>query len=204
MCRSVLVLLALTFWISNAWSFRLSLNDYEIRSDRVVADEMGEVMDLMREDLEEGLEDGEGLLNGDEEILLIDTGDVEKQSSSQAVSDKRSRNLKNFYSIPELNQHRFNHGTYETEGYVTFIYTCACIQVATCKPCMDDNIIVSDSNALKPGYDLTNEDLIIFLKEKSRFQSGKRYRFIVQILDVKSTAQILNNIRLIYYEKLEN
>ena len=203
MTRGVFVLFVLTFWISNAWSFRLSLNDYEIKSDSIVAEEMGAVMDLMEEDLKEGLEDGEGLLNGDEEILLIDTGDSEKPLSSPAVSAKKLKNSENFYSIPELNQHQFNHGTYEIEGYVTSIYTCVCIQVATCKPCMDDHIIVSDNNALKSGYDLTNHDLIIFLKEKSRFQLGKKYRFIIQILDVKSTEQVLNNIKLIYYEKLE-
>lgn len=204
MTRGVFVLLILIFWISNAWSFRLSLNDYEIKSDSIMAEEMGAVIDLMGEDLREDLEDEEGLLNGDEEILLIDAGDSEKRPSSPTVPEKRLKRAENFYSIPELNQHQFNHGTYETEGYVTSIYTCVCIQVATCKPCMDDHIIVSDNNALKSGYDVTNHDLIIFLKEKNRFQLGKKYRFIIQILDVKSTKQVLNNIKLIYYEKLDN
>lgn len=203
MVRSVLVLFVLTLWVSNAWSFRLSLDDYEIRNDGVLTGEIGEVMDPMGQDLKEGLEDGEGLLNGDEEILLIDPKDGEKQSS-QAVSEKKSKHSENFYSIPELNQRQFNHGTYETEGYVTFIYSCVCIQVAKCKPCMDDNIIVSDNNVPKSSYELTNHDVIIFLKEKSQFQLGKKYRFIVQILDVKSTDQILNNIKLIYYEKLKD
>lgn len=202
MYRSVLVLLVLILWVSNAWSFRLSLSDYEIKSDSVVAGQMGEVMDPLGGDLKEDLEDGEGLLNGDEEILLIDTDDREKSFSSEGVSDEKLKKPENFYSIPELNQHQFNRGTYETEGYVAFIYACACIQVASCKPCMDDNIIVSDQNTPKVGYDLTSHDLIIFLKEKERFQLGKKYRFIIQILDVKSTSQILNNIKLIYYEKL--
>ena len=136
---------------------------------------------------------------------MIDANESEKPSSSEGVSDENEKHKrpKNFYTIPELNQHQFNRGTYETEGYVAFIYTCACIQVASCKPCMEDNIIVSDQNTSRSGYNLTSHDLIIFLKEKGRFQVGKKYRFIIQILDAKSTSQMLNNIKLIYYEKLD-
>jgi hypothetical protein len=111
----------------------------------------------------------------------------------------------NKYSISELNKDLFTFGTYEIEGYVVKAYSCPpCPQGAQCKVCMPENIVVSQELKEFDSYvKLTENDLIIFVEDAKVFKIGVKYKFLIQIMDVKSTNQPLNNIKLIYYEEIK-
>jgi hypothetical protein len=120
------------------------------------------------------------------------------------VSESQAAEKRNFYSIEQLNYFQFSSGTYETEGYVVQAYECPdCPPTPVCRLCLSNNIIISAESGLEENsLKLSNKDLIVFVDPTHRFQVGSKYKFLIQILDVKSTTQILNNVKLIYYEKL--
>ena len=108
----------------------------------------------------------------------------------------------NFYSIWDLNKNNFSSGTYTTEGYVVKIYQCpVCREKELCKPCMGNNIIISEKNKLLNSYKVGFSELIIFSDDVSQFKLGEKYRFLFQMLDAKTTSQITNNVKLVYFEK---
>ena len=103
----------------------------------------------------------------------------------------------NFYSISELKQNNFNTGEFTTEGYVVKIYTCPiCPAGYQCKPCMRNNLIISENNQFLANYALTNKELIVFTDNIQPFELGQRYKFTVKILDSKSTTEPINDIEL--------
>lgn len=111
--------------------------------------------------------------------------------------------VENFYPIHEMNQKNFGLGTYEAEGFVISIYTCPpCAAHGLCKPCMNKNIVISEENKVFKGYEhVLDQDLIVFVDDTWPFDTGVKYKFLIQILDVKTTNQKLNNAKLIYFEK---
>src|SRR3989338_1088230 len=75
-----------------------------------------------------------------------------------------------FYQVRELKQNNFSSGNYNTEGYVVKIYECpSCPADALCKPCMRDNIVISENNKIIDQYNLTETDLIVFVDEPKQF-----------------------------------
>jgi len=110
---------------------------------------------------------------------------------------------KTSYTIQELNQQGFSFGTYEVVGYVTKIYTCpSCPEPGVCVPCTPDYIVLSEQNSLLAKYEVTEKELIVFAENAEQFKLNKKYKLLIQILDVKSTEQMLNNIKLIYSEEI--
>ena len=110
----------------------------------------------------------------------------------------------NFYTIEELNQRGFTFGTYETEGYVADIYTCPpCAPGYECKPCWQDYIVVVQGKDVPLDSQPNDKKIVIFTDEARTFEIGKKYSFLAQILDVKTTNQKLNNMKLIYAQSLE-
>ena len=110
-----------------------------------------------------------------------------------------------FYPIHEIKQNKFNSGTYNTEGYVVKIYTCPpCPKGALCKPCMRDNIIISENNNLLEAYSLSDKEMILFVNNPKQFELGKKYQFSIKILDYKSTGEQINDIDLIGYNSLSH
>lgn len=93
-------------------------------------------------------------------------------------------------------------GNYSTEGFVVKKYTCPpCPQDMLCKPCMRDNIVISENDDLVQGYDLTENELIIFTNEVNQFQLGKKYTFYIQITGLRSTSEPVNDVELLGYKK---
>ena len=108
-----------------------------------------------------------------------------------------------FYTIQELNQQGFSFGAYEVVGYVTKIYTCPpCPEPGVCVPCTPNYIVLSEKNSLLAKYEVTEKELIVFTENADQFKLNKKYKFLIQILDVKSTEQMLNNIKLVYSEEI--
>lgn len=103
-----------------------------------------------------------------------------------------------FLKISELNEEKPNKGTFKIKGFVAKIYTCpSCPPDAQCKPCMRDNIVVSDENKSLDDYNLTEKEAIIFTDKAKSFAKGKQYQFTIKITDSKTTSANLNDIELI-------
>lgn len=103
----------------------------------------------------------------------------------------------NFYSISELKQNNFSTGEFTVEGYVVKIYTCPfCPTGWQCKPCMRNNLIISENNRPLANYSLTNKELIVFFDKVQLFELGQKYKFFVKVLDDKSTSELINDIEI--------
>lgn len=190
------------FWGIVPKLFSLSLKDYDLKSDE--GDEQSFIKGIDGIYISPAEKENQNILNNDAGDVLIINPDQTRSLEKKAPSSEETKRPLNFYTISELNQKNFGFGTYETEGYVVFIYHCYCPKGALCKPCMQNNIIVSTRNQIKSSYSLSDQDLILFSDDIKQFDLGKKYTFIIQILDVKSTFQTLNNLKLIYAKKQDN
>jgi len=84
------------------------------------------------------------------------------------------------------------------EGYIVKIYACPpCPAGAMCKPCMGDNIVISDEDKALDTYSLTDKDLIVFTDKAKDFTLGKRYSFTVRLTEGKSTMDSINDVELL-------
>lgn len=100
--------------------------------------------------------------------------------------------------ISELNEQKPSEGVFETKGFVAKISVCpACPPNAQCKPCMKDNIIISEENKILETYDLTEKEMIIFTNKARSFEVGEEYIFKFKITDKKTTSSKLNDVELI-------
>jgi len=110
-----------------------------------------------------------------------------------------------FYPIREIKQNKFTSGSYNTEGYVVKIYTCPpCPKGALCKPCMKDNIVISENNKLLETYALSDNEMILFANNPKQFELGKKYQFSIKLLDYKSTGEPMNDAEIIGYNSLSH
>ncbi len=178
------------------WLFGLSLKDYEIQGEETLNQEVAAPFNSESSEEDDSFQ---SLLNGDPEILMFNAEQPSAETKAEELAKPR-----NFYTIEELNQHKFEFGTYETEGYVVYINSCTCPPRAKCEPCAEKHIIISAVKNESPEYKRTPNDLKIFIGALGSFEVGTKYRFIIQVLDVKTTSQDLNNIKLIYYKKVSS
>ena len=109
-----------------------------------------------------------------------------------------------FYSIRDLKNKNLDVGFYDTEGYVVKKYECPpCPAGAQCKPCMRNNVVISENNIPLETYSLSNTELIIFVDYSQRFEMGKKYRFSIKLLDSKTTGESINDVELVGFNPLE-
>ncbi|MFA6432339.1 MAG: hypothetical protein WCV82_00775 [Candidatus Paceibacterota bacterium] len=109
------------------------------------------------------------------------------------------------YSIHELKEKSLQPGSYNTEGYVVKRYECPpCPAGAQCKPCMRNNIVISENNIPLKTYNLSNTELVIFVDYSQRFEIGKKYRFSIKLLDSNTTDEAINDVELVGFNQLES
>jgi len=107
-------------------------------------------------------------------------------------------------SISNLKQSKVTSRNYNIYGYVVKIFTCPpCPKGMICKPCMGDNIVISEENELMDTYSLSKTDLIVFCNNPKQFKLGQKYKFSITITDRKSTNEPINDIRLIGYNSIK-
>lgn len=128
--------------------------------------------------------------------------------SNRSVENRETANEKaaeKFISISELNNRKPGKGIFETQGFVVNITDCpACPPDANCKPCMAENVVISEENKVLETYDLTDSDLIIFTKKSEDFKKGTEYKYKIKITDKKTTSANLNDVELISFEVINN
>ena len=118
-----------------------------------------------------------------------------------SVGWSHAKPLNNVYTISELNQLKPAYGTYNTTGYVAKIYECPrCPKGAVCKPCQPAHMVISETKPPLTQKELTDKEMIVFIDNSDGLKSKKKYNFLIKILDVKTTDQIVNNPKLIYFQ----
>ncbi|MCK5633231.1 hypothetical protein KAH94_05745 [bacterium] len=119
---------------------------------------------------------------------------------------RKKEKLVNLYSIEEINRNKFSFGTYCTLGYVVKKHECLeCPGSAVCRACAPANIIISEEKEKKNvgEYELSDKDLIVFVEDDKPLKLGCKYLFLIQILNVKTMDQTINNVKLIYFKKMK-
>lgn len=113
------------------------------------------------------------------------------------------RGVFNYFTIREINDEKPTFGTYETEGFVIRTYEChPCQSPGECVPCEPEHIVISEENLILEKYFLSDKELILLVANAGEFEKGQRYRFLINVLDVKNMQQEMNNIKLIHYQKV--
>lgn len=122
-------------------------------------------------------------------------------ASSKIIYAEPLKASSNSYAIHILNKQGFDSGTYEVKGYVIKKYkSSSCQEGMFAKGCLRDYLVISEIATESVG--LGDSQLMVFVPDTDEFEIGIQYKFLVQILDVKSTPQKLNNIKLIYSEAI--
>jgi len=85
---------------------------------------------------------------------------------------------------------------------VVKIYTCPpCPEGAMCKPCMRNNILISENANLQESYMLAKKDMILFTDKAKDFRLGEKYRFSIKVMDYSTTGDSINDVELIGWEQ---
>lgn len=109
-----------------------------------------------------------------------------------------------FYLISQIKEQKSIAGIFDTQGYVVKKYTCPpCLSGQECKPCMKNNIVISENNQPLASYALTNKEIIIFVDNPEQFVIGQKYNFSIKFLDSKSTGEEINDLELVMSNLIE-
>lgn len=104
--------------------------------------------------------------------------------------------------ISQIKAQKPPEGIFVTRGFIAKIYVCPpCPKGRFCKPCMPNNIVISENKKRLETFDLTNRELVIFTKDAAKkLVKGKQYSFTVKITNRRSTSEPLNDVELIGYK----
>ena len=103
-----------------------------------------------------------------------------------------------FISIETLKSKKTIPEFFEVTGYVVKKYQCPiCPPDKKCKPCMKENIVISDQNKQLNLYTLSNKELIIFTRKIESFDLGVKYTFVLRKTDQASTNETFNDLELV-------
>ena len=117
------------------------------------------------------------VITGCAKNYLTDNSTQHNDNSSLADIDNSV-----FDSIQDIRQNPDDNKLFITMAYVVKITTCPpCPPGAMCKPCMPNNIIISESSKALDIYPdlLTNTELIIFVDNPEKFELGTKYKFSI-------------------------
>ena len=111
--------------------------------------------------------------------------------------------IPNLITVEELIQRRYTYGAYYIEGYVLDVRPCPpCPRPGLCSPCLPESIVISSTKGSILLLGEKANAVIIFVERASAFQAGGQYRFLIQILNVKTMPTPVNNLKMIYSERI--
>jgi hypothetical protein len=92
-------------------------------------------------------------------------------------------------------------GTFRIEGYVIDIYKCPpCPPRAMCKPCIPDNIVITDAADAK---DLSKINRLRISTDKpEQFELKRKYSFVVKVKGQIPAGRPIENVELIAAKEL--
>lgn len=86
---------------------------------------------------------------------------------------------------------------FSIKAFVIDIYNCPpCPEGAMCKPCMGDNVTISDTVS---SGNSSNTNLRVFIKNQEQFQLNKKYFFALKLTKLYSD----NDTELVSYEPID-
>jgi hypothetical protein len=93
-------------------------------------------------------------------------------------------------------------GPFRIKGYVKAIYKCPpCPPLATCKPCMADNVEVT--NNLDEKNPALIKRLRIFTDKPEKFELKKKYFFVVKVKGPTPQGRAIENVDLISFDPVK-
>lgn len=112
----------------------------------------------------------------------------------------------NRVEIEKITSGQITFGTWEIEGYVNRRFMCEPCVKAHCSPCRPDHIVFSavEKSPLDSYDDLGPGDLVIIVDDAESLKEGGRYRFLIQMLNVRTFEQPSNNLKLIHSEEVKS
>ena len=120
-------------------------------------------------------------------------------AGSKSSSDKKTSQTK--LKISQIKTQKPVKGIFTTQGFVAKIFVCPpCPPNTPCKPCMKNNIVVSESNIYLDNYNLSEKEMIIFMKNPKKLVIGKKYTFKIKVTEKKSTSQSINDVEIVSYK----
>ncbi len=88
-------------------------------------------------------------------------------------------------------------GYYTIVGYLSVIFICPpCPEGQMCKPCMPDNIIVSQTFDPDTKYTDKANHLVVLINGKPELQVGQRYEITVEVQPTSSLNFGLHDLKL--------
>lgn len=107
-----------------------------------------------------------------------------------------------FFPIHEIKRKALGPGEYRTEGFVAKVYVCPpCPPGAMCKPCMRDNIVISERKAALAGYNLSEREMMLFTRGSGVFEVGRKYVFTFRITEGRSTSEPINDAEILAFRR---
>ncbi len=102
-------------------------------------------------------------------------------------------------TVNELKKLNPKLGEYQIRGFVVYTYTCPrCPEDVQCKPCMGNNIVISDNSKLLENYSgLSDKTVIVFVPDASKFILGKKLSLNIRIKQVSNVNQGLSELELV-------
>ena len=101
-------------------------------------------------------------------------------------------------SVTEFRRLAPKSGFFSVSGYVSYIYKCPpCPPPAMCKPCMPDNLVLSENYSPDLPYPNSGEHLVIKTDEPDNVKVGLRYWMTVKVEPTNSMNYGLNDLSLI-------
>jgi hypothetical protein len=106
-------------------------------------------------------------------------------------------------TVAEVAALRPAEGEILVRGWVVYAYACpACPPGVQCKPCMDDNVVLSDERRRVASYQQVRPDeVVVFAPSSAGLVVGERYTMRVRVLPRRTTSAPMNDLGLIALER---
>jgi hypothetical protein len=119
-------------------------------------------------------------------------------AASAVFSQTHKRALLNFSDLQKFDG---VNATFRIEGYIFDVYRCPpCPKGAMCKPCIPDNVVISDKIDQKDMSSIKR--LRIYTKDTDQFTLKKRYIFTLKIRGDLEKGKPIENIDLVNFKAL--
>lgn len=100
-------------------------------------------------------------------------------------------------SVSEFRQRNPETGIFTITGYIAKQYVCPpCPPHANCKPCAEDQVLVSQVNQVLAEFPQNGNYLVVFTENPEKLRLGSLYAMTIEVLSSKSTGYGVHDLRL--------
>lgn len=118
------------------------------------------------------------------------------------LPDKSSNQRPSLLTFADLQRNEGVEGSFRIEGHVIDTYKCPpCPPGAMCKPCIPDNIVITDDIEQKEPSKINR--LRIYYNKPEQFEVNKKYSFTVRVKGKVPAGQAIHDADLISFEPVK-